>query len=95
MPRSKNTAASVAKQTETAQVSTSKRAYHRKVVSIVIQYAGSSWQTEDLEEQAIATWASECGQKKAMAKDIKIYVKPEENMVYYVINDISGSFPLQ
>ena len=31
---------------------------------------------------------------KTAAKDIKLYVKPEENMVYYVINGDAGKFSL-
>ncbi|MFR4394231.1 MAG: DUF6465 family protein [Ruminococcus callidus] len=52
------------------------------------------WTTDVLTERAVVAWAAEHGQKKTAAKDIKLYVKPEENMVYYVINRDSGSFTL-
>ena len=50
--------------------------------------------TESAKTTAIVAWAAEHSQKKTAAKDIKLYVKPEENMVYYVINGDSGSFAL-
>ena len=66
----------------------------RKTVSISLQYGGMEWTTDVLTERAVVAWAPEHGQKKPAAKDIKLYVKPEENMVYYVINGDSGSFTL-
>lgn len=66
----------------------------RKTVSVSLQYGGMEWTTDVLTERAIVAWAAEHGQKKTAAKDIKLYVKPEENMVYYVINGDSGSFAL-
>lgn len=66
----------------------------RKTVSVSLQYGGAEWSTDVLTERAIVAWAAEHAQKKTAAKDIKLYVKPEENMVYYVINGDSGSFTL-
>lgn len=66
----------------------------RKTVSVSLQYGGMEWTTDVLTERAIVAWAAEHSQKKTAAKDIKLYVKPEENMVYYVINGDSGSFAL-
>ena len=66
----------------------------RKTVSVSLQYGGMEWTTDVLTERAIVAWAAEHSQKKTAAKDIKLYVKPEENMVYYVINGDSGSCAL-
>ena len=66
----------------------------RKTVSVSLQYGGMEWTTDVLTERAIVAWAAEHSQKKTAAKDIKLYVQPEENMVYYVINGDSGSFAL-
>ena len=66
----------------------------RKTVNISLQYNGLEWTTDVLTERAVVAWAAEHSQKKTAAKDIKLYVKPEENMVYYVINGDSGSFAL-
>ncbi|MGN1403204.1 MAG: DUF6465 family protein [Ruminococcus sp.] len=66
----------------------------RKTVSVSLQYGGAEWSTDVLTERAIVAWAAEHSQKKTAAKDIKLYVKPEESTVYYVINGDSGSFTL-
>ena len=80
-----------AKTTKTASAAP-KTTRVRKTVSISLQYGGMEWTTDVLTERAVVAWAAEHG--KTAAKDIKLYVKPEENMVYYVINGDSGSFTL-
>ena len=84
------------KKTDTAKTTAAapKTTRVRKTVSISLQYGGMEWTTDVLTERAVVAWAAEHGQKKTAAKDIKLYVKPEENMVYYVINGDSGSFTL-
>ena len=82
-----------AKTTKTASAAP-KTTRVRKTVSISLQYGGMEWTTDVLTERAVVAWAEEHGQKKTAAEDIKLYVKPEENMVYYVINGDSGSFTL-
>ena len=43
-------------------------------------------------EKAKADYVA-AGNKKINAKDVKVYVKPEESMAYYVINgDFTGNF---
>lgn len=79
---------------KTVSATTPKTTRVRKTISISLQYNGMEWTTEVLTERSIVAWAAENGQKKTAAKDIKLYVKPEENMVYYVINGDSGSFSL-
>lgn len=66
----------------------------RKTVSVTLQYGGTEWSTEVLTERAIVAWAAAMSQPKTAAKDIKLYLKPEDNMVYYVINGDDGKFPL-
>ena len=40
-------------------------------------------------------WTEEMGKKEEDLKDVKIYIKPEENKAYYVINgDITGAVGL-
>lgn len=76
------------------KIVSAKRSYTRKTVKIHVQFGGMDWNTEELTEQAIIAWAKEHGQKKTTAKNIRLYIKPEENMVYYVVNDDAGSFLL-
>ncbi len=56
--------------------------------NIVIQQGGAEISTAELVEKAKA----ESGVK--VPKSVNIYVKPEENMVYYVVDDKKGSFSL-
>ncbi len=97
MPRPKKTAdtkQTAAKATEKVTETKPKATRVRKTVSINLQFGGTEWTTDALTERSVAAWVAESGQKKTAAKDIKLYIKPEENMVYYVINGDSGSFAL-
>ena len=55
----------------------------RKTVSISLQYGGMGMDNRCSDRTCSCGVAAEHGQKKTAAKDIKLYVKPEENMVYY------------
>ena len=40
-------------------------------------------------------WTDNMGKKEKNLKDVKVYIKPEENKAYYVINgDITGAIGL-
>ena len=66
----------------------------KKTVTVNLQYGGKDLSTDDLAEQAVQNWADATKQAKTAAKDVQLYVKPEEDMVYYVINGETGSFAL-
>lgn len=51
-----------------------------------VQYLGKDIITSDLAIQAKQAFV-DAGNKASEAKDIKIYVKPEEAAAYYVINE--------
>ena len=60
---------------------------------IELQYADKNITSEELVERAKSACEAEYGVKGA--KDIKLYVKPEENKAYYVVNDkMTGSIDL-
>lgn len=65
-----------------------------KKVNIELQYADKCVDISSLEGKAVAAWAESTGNAKTSAKNINIYVKPEENMVYYVIEGENGSIEL-
>lgn len=57
--------------------------------SVVVQYSGREVDTAALTDAAVAQFKSV--KKRAGIKEIKLYVKPEENAAYYVINgDFTG-----
>ena len=55
-------------------------------VTLSVQFAGKSYSTEDLVKIAKDVWQYDLKQKVADFKSVDLYVKPEEGMVYYVVN---------
>lgn len=60
--------------------------------SICLQYDGKSYSNEDFMKMAKDVWEFDLKKAAADLNSIELYVKPEENIVYYVMNDIEGSF---
>lgn len=61
--------------------------------SVHIQFSGKSYAAEDLVKIARDVWKFDLNQEEKDFKSVELYVKPEENVVYYVINDdVKGSF---
>lgn len=59
-----------------------------------IEYYGKQLDEAILVKEAKAIW-TKSGRKAADLKTLNLYVKPEENMVYYVFNDDeTGSFAI-
>ncbi len=86
---------------ETAKKETAKKAPAKKPAAkkaelkseISVQFGGKSYSQEDLLKIAKDVWKYDLKQKVADLTSIELYVKPEENMVYYVMNkEITGSF---
>lgn len=58
-----------------------------------IQFGGKSYSEEDLVKIAKDVWQYDLNQKAEDLTSVELYVKPEENTVYYVMNkEINGSF---
>ena len=86
----KKTAA--AKKTTAAKTTTRKAAVKE---TLHVQFAGKSYTTEDLVKIAKDVWKYDLKQKVGDFKTVELYVKPEEQVVYYVINgEVSGSFAI-
>ena len=86
---------------ETTKKETAKKAPAKKPAAkkaelkseISVQFGGKSYSQEDLLKIAKDVWKYDLKQKAADLTSIELYVKPEENMVYYVMNkEITGSF---
>ena len=57
------------------------------------QFSGKSYTSEDLIRITRDVWKYDLNGKEENVKSIELYVKPEENTAYYVINgDVTGSF---
>ena len=60
---------------------------------ISVQFGGKSYSQEDLMKIARDVWKYDLKQNAADLVSMELYVKPEENMVYYVMNkEVTGSF---
>ncbi|WP_418747009.1 DUF6465 family protein [Frisingicoccus sp.] len=63
--------------------------------SLFVEYQGLQVNEKDIIAGIKEIWINE-GNKIKDIKDLKLYVKPEEFMAYYVINDdISGKIELK
>ena len=59
-----------------------------------LEYYGKQIDEASLIKEAKAIW-TKGGKKVSELKSLDVYIKPEENMAYYVFNeDETGSFPI-
>ena len=79
---------------ETAKKETAKKAPAKKPAAkkaelkseISVQFGGKSYSQEELLKIAKDVWKYDLKQKAADLTSVELYVKPEESMVYYVMN---------
>lgn len=95
-----------AKRTAAAKKETAKKPAEKKTAAkrtsakkaelkneIHIQYGGKAYSQEELVKMAKDVWKYDLKQKVGDLASVELYVKPEENVVYYVMNkDFTGSF---
>ncbi|MDE6949518.1 MAG: DNA-binding protein [Lachnospiraceae bacterium] len=77
-----------------AKAGTAKRGPKKEAEAIVsVQFSGKSYTTQELVAIAKDVWKYDLKQKASDFKSVELYVKPEENQAYYVINgEYTGSF---
>ena len=62
---------------------------------IFLQFAGKEFSEKELLQKVKEYWTKTLKNKVGDMKDVKLYVKPEESAVYYVINgDTTGKLEL-
>ncbi len=54
--------------------------------TVHVQFSGKAYTTEDLVKIAKDVWKYDLKKKVGDFKEVELYVKPEESVVYYVIN---------
>lgn len=60
--------------------------------TIYLQYLGKEINKDDIIKQVKEVWTKQLKNKVGDLKSVDLYLKPEENAVYYVINgDVTGS----
>lgn len=86
----------VEKKAEEKKPATVKKPAAKKVEvknTVHVQFAGKSYSQDDLVKMAKDVWKYDLKQKTSDFKSVELYVKPEESVVYYVINkEFTGSF---
>ncbi len=98
--KTKATEAAASETTKAAKKTTTKKATTRKSApkktqEVYIQYWGKEVCEKDVVDKIKAIWTKEMGRKVGDMIDLKVYIKPEENMAHYVINgDVIGSIEL-
>ena len=90
-PAAKTTKAAAKKETEPKAAKTTKAAASQK---IVLQLGGKGdLSMEDIINRVKDAYAAE-GHSAASVKNIEVYIKPEENMAYYVIDGYASGISL-
>ena len=57
----------------------------------IVQYWGKEIHTSEVADRIKKIWTDDMGKKATDLKDLKIYIKPEDNGAHYVINgDVTG-----
>lgn len=91
----KKETAKAAEKAKTAVKKTAEKAAAKKEITatVSVQFSGKSYTTEELVAIAKDVWKYDLKQKASDFKSVELYVKPEENQAYYVINgEHTGSF---
>ena len=87
----KTTTKTAAKTTaaKTTRKTTAKKA--EPVTEVYVQYWGKEIHTSEVADRIKKIWTEDMGKKASDLKDLKIYIKPEDNGAHYVINgDVTG-----
>lgn len=65
-----------------------------KIANIYVQYNNCETKQEELIKRIIEKWVEESGKKESSIKTFDVYIKPEDNAAYYVINGQGSSITL-
>lgn len=101
-PKAEKKPAAKAAEKKTAAKKPAAKAAEKKTVEkkelkseITVQFGGKSYTQDELVQIAKDVWKYDLNQKVADLTSIELYVKPEENVAYYVMNkEFAGSFYL-
>ena len=85
----KTTAAKKTTPKTAAKTTAAKKA--EPVTEVYVQYWGKEIHTSEVADRIKKIWTEDMGKKASELKDLKIYIKPEDNGAHYVINgDVTG-----
>ena len=81
----KKSAATATKKASTTAKKTVAAAKGEVVETAILQFGGNDYKVDDIIAKATAAFKVE--NKNKAIKDIKVYIKPEDNAAYYVVNN--------
>lgn len=85
----KTTAAKKTTTKTAAKTTAAKKA--EPVTEVYVQYWGKEIHASEVADRIKKIWTEDMGKKASELKDLKIYIKPEDNGAHYVINgDVTG-----
>ena len=88
-PTRKTAAAKKTTTRTTAKTTAAKKA--EPVTEVYVQYWGKEIHTSEVADRIKKIWTEDMRKKASELKDLKIYIKPEDNGAHYVINgDVTG-----
>ncbi len=83
------------KKTTTRKTAATRKTAVKKTQEVYVQYWGKEFNTSELVDRVKKVWTGDLKKKASDLRDLKVYIKPEENKVYYVINeDVNGCIDL-
>lgn len=66
-----------------------------KTEAVYLQYGDKEVEIQDVMDRVGEIWTKDMGNQPDDRKDTRVYIKPEDDTAYFVINgDIKGSFGL-
>ena len=90
----KTTARKTAAKKTTAKTTAPRRTATKKAepaTEVYVQYWGKEIHTSEVADRIKKIWTDDMGKKASDLKDLKIYIKPEDNGAHYVINgEVTG-----
>lgn len=78
--------AAPAKKTTTKKAASAKKKEVERVEEVYLQFGSLEVTTKEVLDKAKQAYVAE-GHRESSIKSIRLYLKPEESMAYYVIND--------
>lgn len=75
-----------AKKTTAAKTAEVKEIKKEASESVYVQFMGAEYSLDEIRMNVKKAWMEETGKKESDIEEVQIYIKPEENAAYYVVN---------
>lgn len=79
---------------DTVKAAVTRKPAAAKNAGLFVEFDGRQINKDELIDQIIEKWCADEGKKPSAIKELNIYIKPEDNAAYYVINGQGSSIGL-